>query len=55
MAAKDYYSTLGVSRTATEDEIKSTALASEIVQKFLEGKEPKKVIYVKGKLVSIVI
>ena len=29
---------------ATEDEIKSAALASEAVQKFLEGREPKKVI-----------
>ncbi|TSC84658.1 MAG: leucyl-tRNA synthetase, eubacterial and mitochondrial family [Parcubacteria group bacterium Gr01-1014_13] len=38
-----------------EDEVKKLALASEKVQKWLEGKEPKKVIYVKGKLVSIVI
>ena len=40
---------------ATEDEIKSAALASEIVQKFLEGKEPKKVIVAKGRLVSVVV
>jgi len=40
---------------ATEDEIKSAALASELVQKFLEGKEPKKVIVAKGRLVSVVI
>jgi leucyl-tRNA synthetase len=40
---------------ATEDEIKSAALASETVQKYLEGKEPKKVIVAKGKLVSVVI
>ena len=40
---------------ATEDEIKSAALASEIVQKFLEGKEPRKVIVAKGRLVSVVI
>ncbi len=39
---------------AGEDEIKSAALASEIVQKYLEGKEPKKVIVAKGRLVSIV-
>ena len=38
-----------------EEEIKKLVLASEKVQKWLEGKEPKKVIYVKGKLVSIVI
>jgi len=40
---------------ATEEEIKSAALASEIVQKFLEGKEPKKVIVAKGRLVSVVV
>ncbi|MCX6059221.1 MAG: leucine--tRNA ligase [Chloroflexi bacterium] len=44
-----------VSAEATEDDIKSTALASEIVQKFLEGKHPKKVIVAQGRLVSIVV
>ncbi|MEK7064994.1 MAG: class I tRNA ligase family protein, partial [Patescibacteria group bacterium] len=38
-----------------EEEVKKMALASEKAQKWLEGKEPKKVIYVKGKLVSIVL
>jgi len=40
---------------AGEDAIKSAALASEIVQKYLDGKEPKKVIVANGRLVSIVI
>jgi leucyl-tRNA synthetase len=40
---------------ADEETIKSAALASETVQKYLEGKEPKKVIVAKGRLVSIVI
>jgi leucyl-tRNA synthetase len=31
------------------------ALASEAVQKFLEGKEPKKVIVIEGRLVNIVV
>jgi len=31
------------------------ALASEQVQKHLEGKEPKKIVYVTGKLISIVV
>jgi leucyl-tRNA synthetase len=44
-----------VSAEAREDEIKSAALASEIVQKYLEGKEPRKVIVANGRLVSIVI
>jgi leucyl-tRNA synthetase len=40
---------------ASEAEIKSAALGSENVQKFLEGKEPRKVIVVPGKLVSVVV
>jgi leucyl-tRNA synthetase len=40
---------------ASEAEIKSAALASEAVQKYLEGKEPKKVIVAQGRLVSVVI
>ncbi|MCQ3937411.1 MAG: leucine--tRNA ligase [Chloroflexi bacterium] len=40
---------------AGEDEVKSAALASGIVQKHLEGREPRKVIVVKGKLVSLVV
>jgi len=44
-----------VSANITEDEAKEFALNSTKVQKWLAGQEPKKVIYVKGKLVSIVI
>jgi len=39
----------------SEQEAKQKALASEKVQKWLDGKEPKKVIYIKGKLVSMVV
>ncbi len=38
-----------------EEKVKEKVLASEKVQKWLDEKEPKKIIYVKGKLVSIVI
>ena len=44
-----------VAAETSEEEIKKLALASEKVKKWLEGKEPKKIIYVKGKLVSIVV
>jgi leucyl-tRNA synthetase len=44
-----------VSADIGEADAKATALASENVQKHLEGKEPKKIVYVTGKLVSIVI
>jgi leucyl-tRNA synthetase len=40
---------------AGEDEIKSAALASEIIQKFLEGKEPRKVIVAQKRLVNVVL
>jgi len=40
---------------ATEDEIKSAALAAAGVVKFLEGKEPKKVIVANRRLVSVVV
>ena len=40
---------------ASEEQIKAAALGSEQVQKYLEGKEPKKVIVVQERLVSIVV
>jgi leucyl-tRNA synthetase len=46
---------LNVSTDATEDDIKRQALSEENVVKFLENKEPTKVIYIPGRLVSIVI
>jgi leucyl-tRNA synthetase len=46
---------INVPADATEEEVKTAALASEIVQKYLEGREPRKVIVAKGKLVSVVI
>jgi leucyl-tRNA synthetase len=38
-----------------EDEIQEKALAEENVKKWLEGKEIKKVVYVPGKIVNIVL
>lgn len=40
---------------ATEEEVKEQVLNQERVQKHLEGKEIKKFIYVKGKIVNIVV
>jgi leucyl-tRNA synthetase len=40
---------------ASEKDILAAAKKEEKVQKFLEGKTPKKEIYIKGKLVSLVI
>ncbi len=44
-----------VAADASEEEIKSIALASEVVKKHLEGKEPKKVIVANRRLVSVVM
>jgi leucyl-tRNA synthetase len=35
--------------------VEAAALASEAVQKYLEGKPPKKVVVVPGRLVNIVV
>lgn len=37
-----------------EEDAKTKALASEAVQKFLEGRQPRQVIFVRGRLVNIV-
>ncbi|HEU0266380.1 MAG TPA: class I tRNA ligase family protein, partial [Candidatus Saccharimonadaceae bacterium] len=47
-------SKLEVTPDSSEEDIKELALADEKVQKFVSG-DPKKVIYIKGRLVSIVV
>ncbi|QQS60958.1 MAG: class I tRNA ligase family protein [Candidatus Moraniibacteriota bacterium] len=39
----------------SEEEIKNNALSNQKVQKFIEGKEIRKIIFVKGKLINIVV
>ena len=46
---------VSVAPTAPEAEVKAAALADETVRRFFEGREPKKVIVVKGKLVNVVV
>lgn len=46
---------LSMSLTLEAKEVEETVLANEDVQKYLEGKAPKKVIVVKGRIVNIVI
>ncbi len=45
---------LTFSLQATAQEIEAEVLAHEAIQKWLEGKAPKKVIFVKGKIVNLV-
>ena len=40
---------------ASDEDVKKKALASEKIKKLLDGKEPKRIIVVKNKLINIVI
>jgi leucyl-tRNA synthetase len=44
-----------VAARADKAAIEAAALASEAAQKYLEGKPPKKVVVVPGRLVNIVV
>jgi leucyl-tRNA synthetase len=44
-----------VPASITDDEAKEKALASPIIQKFLEGKQPRQLVVVPGRLVNIVL
>jgi len=46
---------ISVAPGTPDDVIRAAALADENVQRFCEGREPKKVIVVKGKLVNVVV
>ncbi len=46
---------ISVAPAASEDEVRAAALADAQVRKFFEGREPRKVIVVKGKLVNVVV
>lgn len=39
----------------TQQEVEQIVLNNEIVQKWLEGKQPKKIIYVKNKMINVVV
>ena len=46
---------LRVPASADKAAIEAAALASEVAQKHLEGKAPKKVVVVPGRLVNVVV
>jgi len=48
-------SKIQVSASSSDDEIKKTTLEDPVVNKWTEGRKPKKIIIVKGKLVNLVI
>ncbi|WP_235921031.1 leucine--tRNA ligase [Foetidibacter luteolus] len=46
--------TLKLALDATQEEVEQIALGNEVVQKWLDGKPHKKVIYVKGRMINVV-
>ena len=44
-----------ISLAAPEEDVKKIVLENEIIAKWLDGKYPKKIIFVKGKMVNVVI
>lgn len=47
--------TINIDLSALQPQVEEIVLANAIVQKWLEGKTPKKIIYVKGKMVNVVV
>ena len=47
--------TMNISLDAAQPEIEKIVLENDVVQKWLEGKQPKKIIFVKGKMVNVVV
>jgi leucyl-tRNA synthetase len=47
--------TIDMALDISQDEVEKIVLANEVVQKWLEGKTPKKIIYVKNKMVNVVV
>ena len=46
---------LSIDLDATQQQVEDLILADEVVKKWLEGKPPKKVIYVKNKMINVVV
>ena len=46
---------INIALTATQAEVEQIILADAVIQKWLEGNAPKKIIFVKGKMVNVVI
>ena len=47
--------TIKISLDTPSDEVEKIVLNNDIVQKWTEGKEVKKIIFVKGKMVNVVL
>jgi leucyl-tRNA synthetase len=47
--------TMNIALDASQPEVEKIVLENEVVKKWLDGKQPKKIIFVKGKMVNVVI
>jgi leucyl-tRNA synthetase len=47
--------TMEISLDAPQDDVERLVLSNEVIQKWMEGKPHKKIIYVKGKMVNVVV
>jgi leucyl-tRNA synthetase len=47
--------TLNISLDASQSEVEQLVLANDVVQKWLDGKAAKKIIFVKGKMINVVM
>ncbi|HKO81652.1 MAG TPA: class I tRNA ligase family protein, partial [Chitinophagaceae bacterium] len=47
--------TMDISLDASQPEVEKMVLDNEVVKKWLDGKQPKKIIFVKGKMVNVVV
>ena len=46
---------INIDLDATPQQVEEIVLANPVVQRWMEGKPPKKVIFVKGKMVNVVV
>ncbi|MEJ7685298.1 MAG: hypothetical protein WKG06_47125 [Segetibacter sp.] len=46
---------MNISLDASQPEVEQIVLQNEVVQKWLDGKSPKKIIFVKGRMINFVI
>ena len=46
---------LSIALDATQQQVEELVLGNDVIKRWLEGKPPKKVIYVKGRMVNVVI
>jgi leucyl-tRNA synthetase len=46
---------LTIALDATQEQVEEMVLSNDVVKKWMDGKSPKKVIYVKNKMVNVVV